>query len=129
MLRLLDWTMFAWFLLDVAVTWGAARSLRDRASWLARDAWVGLDKADHVAWSLAAFVAIRALGVGGIRAWLLFALVAYTVEVVQLGRYATWDERGRPSPRPAMCDGVSWKDLLADLAGALLAAACLARIP
>jgi len=58
----------------------------------------------------------------------LFSIAAVGVELVELYRFWRWDRQGRPEPWPFLCDQVSWRDLIADVVGAALAAAALWKI-
>lgn len=118
-------------ILELAVAWGARRALiMRRASWLTWDGWFGWDKLDHGIGGFAALLALGAIGFWAHPvqlAW-AFALVAVGVEVIEVARLATWVEKGRPQPQPALCDGVSYKDVIWDVAGALLAVGAIHRI-
>lgn len=87
------------------------------------DTWTGEDKLAHVGWSMAlyAWAAPRMI-------WPLgFVLMAgLAIEFLELLRYRRWVDRGMPSPWPFLTDKISAKDLLADLAGALLMRGALA---
>lgn len=118
-------------ILEAALAYGAVRFLQKRmASWTATDGWFGWDKLDHAIGGFAALVLLAALGFWAYPvqlAW-AFALVAIGVEVLEVARMASWVEKARPQPRPVLCDGVSYKDIVWDIAGALLAVGALHRI-
>jgi len=106
----------------------ARRTLARGRPWLAEDEFLGWDKLDHAAWSFALIVALAAFQVHGVQRWVVFAIIAVAVEIVELARYGAWLERGAPSPWPVLADAVSWRDLVWDLIGALAATWCVARI-
>ena len=119
-------------LVVVAVWWGASRSLEKRGEpWFAKDGWLGWDKLDHGIGGFAAFMGLATL----LHLWWhpaslvwAFALILVGIEVLELARYATWVSKGRPAPRPEICDGVSWKDALWGFTGGLVAIAALLRV-
>lgn len=96
-------------------------------NWIARDTWFGVDKVEHIVWSIAYWTVLTPFSSGWEHVG-SFAAGAVGVELVQLYRFWRWFEKGQPQPRPAMCDPFSWKDLIADAVGALIAVWCLARV-
>ena len=95
----------------------------------ARDRWLALDKLEHVVWAFFLWTVLAALTWASLLVLLgLFAIAAVGVEVVELYRFWRWDKEGCPPPWPFLCDQVSWRDLIADLVGAGLAAGAIARI-
>lgn len=123
--------LLALTVLELLLVWGARRDLlKRRADWLARDGWFGWDKLDHAIGGFAAFVGLAALGLWTRPVLLLwaFAVVAFAVEAIEVARLATWVEKGRPQPQPVLCDGVSYKDLVADAVGAVAALWALSRL-
>ena len=85
------------------------------------DGWLGWDKVDHGVGGAAASLPLSLLfwGAWGQWGWGL-ALIVLGVEVLELGRLASWVEKGRPQPRPDMTDGISYKDMAWGVAGALV---------
>jgi uncharacterized protein YfiM (DUF2279 family) len=98
------------------------------AQWVARDAWFGLDKLDHFAWSISYWLVLTGFGAQGWTRFWLFTIGAIGVEVVQLIRFRIWVSKSRPMPYPAFADGISYRDLVYDYAGMVAAMWLLARI-
>lgn len=124
-------TLIVLTLLELAVFWAARRSVvRHGGDWVARDGWFGWDKLDHGMGGIAALVVLAGLAFWGhplLLAW-AFLLVLAGVEALELARLASWIEKGRPAPRPAMCDGVSYKDMVWGAAGGAVGLAALLRV-
>lgn len=95
----------------------------------AADRFWALDKLEHVVWAFFLWTVLVALTRASLLVLLgLFAIAAVGVELVELYRFWRWDRQGRPEPWPWLTDQVSWRDLIADVCGALLAAGAIARI-
>lgn len=123
------WILLALTLIQVAVTYGAASYVTKRGgNWLVLDdTFTGPDKPPHYSWSFIAAVllAVPLWQHPVLYAWAL-AHVAYGVENIQLARLAEWI--GSTRPRPANTHGISWRDLVVDLAGFVSAIGLLALL-
>lgn len=114
----------------VVVAHAAARSVTKYArtadfeiGWLRLDdAWLAWDKVQHFALGFIVHVISRVLFRDqlGMRIWLT-SDVLLGVEVWQLGRLATWLEKGAPDPWPWETDGMSWRDMIAGWVGMIAA--------
>ena len=86
----------------------------------AQDSWTSFDKLDHATYGFAYWTVLQLFPSLGAQL-MLFAAGAVAVELTQYIRLATWESKGSPQPRPEFSDGFSYRDLAADMVGALLA--------
>lgn len=123
------WILLVATLVLAAVTYGAAVYVAKRGAWLVTDDdWLARDKRDHLALGFLVLVLwATLLWHHPVHLSWATALTLAGVETYQLVRLAQWIDRRHP-PRQAETDGISWKDLVVGLVGALLAAGALWRI-
>lgn len=82
------------------------------------DEWWAFDKLQHFALGFIVHAVAAALLRHNLRdrIWLT-SNILLAVEVTQLGRLATWLEKGAPDPWPPETDGISWRDMIAGWVG------------
>jgi len=95
----------------------------------ADDRFLALDKLEHIVWAFVTWTMLAALTRASFLVLLgLFGIAAVGVELVELWRFWRWDGKGRPQPWPWLTDQFSYRDLVADVVGAALAAGALWKI-
>lgn len=89
------------------------------SGWFAEDTFVGEDKAIHFLLGMLLAVLVRHWIPAG---WQLvvFAVVVVGWEVFEFVRYRRWQARGAPQPWPWATDRLSWRDIVAGIAGGVL---------
>lgn len=78
-----------------------------------RDSWLADDKLAHFFGAFTAYCLFHSFRV--------VVLAIVLVEIVEVYRYHLWVAKGSPQPWPWLTDKISFKDILAGLAGAFVA--------